>query len=186
MLWTKLSVLLTISCLYAFGTARGSDKNCTETEDCIEVIKCIRDYADLETYVINNKTLVERLAEAFFTSDKDAYIYFTGRGASKFVKITYNFQTSNGKHSVEGNVTDCSAQQSTYIWGEAIIYILASRSLYWLTLFAISIDEVDVTMELPCLCNDVYNRLLSRLTYLVCSCRFTYSYVFSVHCCCYK
>ena len=56
----------------------------------------------------------------------------------------------------------------TYVWSEAVLYIFGPKPLYWLTLFAVSIDEVDVTTELPCLCSNVYGDLLSRLTYLVC------------------
>ena len=48
------------------------------------VTNCIGDYIDLEIYIINNKTIVEALARTFFS---------TGKAASKFVKITYNFQT---------------------------------------------------------------------------------------------
>ena len=63
-------------------------------------------YIDLKKYVLNNKDLVENLAETFF---------ITGKAASNFAKITYNFQTSNGKHSREDSITNCSSQQSTYI-----------------------------------------------------------------------
>ena len=46
---------------------------------------------------MNNKTLVERLAEVFFTSR--TAVFFTGRGVSQFVKITYNFHTNNDEQS---------------------------------------------------------------------------------------
>ena len=49
------------------------------------VTNCIEDYIDLEIYIINNKKLVEAFARTFFS---------TGKAASKFVKITYNFQTN--------------------------------------------------------------------------------------------
>ena len=163
MLWATLVLIL--SC--GLGNAQEFDNNCNETEGgCTVDVKCIRDYTDLEMYVMNNKTLVERLAEVFFTSR--TAVFFTGRGVSQFVKITYNFHTNNDEQSAEDNFTSYSARQSTYIWSEAVLYTIGPRSLYWLTLFAVSIDEVDVTIELPCLCSDVYNNLLSRLTYLVC------------------
>ena len=166
MLWTKLPVLIIISCAYGFGNAQGFNNSCNETEGgCTKFINCIGHYVDLETYIINNKTLVEKLSETFFTSRTAAF--FTGRGSSQFVKITYNYHTSN--------VTNCYAQQSKYIWSEAVLFIFGPRPLYWLTLFAINIDEVDVTIELPCLCSDVYDDLLSRLTYLVCV--YVYYYV---------
>ena len=106
---------------------------------------------------MNNKGIIEELAEAFF---------ITGEAVSKFVKITYNFH--KGIQFVEGGNANCTSQQSTYVWSETALYLLGPKALYWFTLSAIRIDEVDVTIELPCLCNEVYNKLLSRLTYLVC------------------
>ena len=147
------------------------DNGCVETDDSTEVTKCIGQYVDLEMYVINNKILMEKLAETFFT---------TGKAASKFVKITYNFQTSSNMQSIQDNITNCSNQQSKYVWSEAALYLLGPRPIFWFTLFAVSIHETDVTIELPCLCDDVYNSLLSRLTYLVhttiLNCACTYSY----------
>ena len=67
-----------------------------------------------------------------------------------------------GMQSIEDGITNCS-----YVWSKTALYLLGPKALYWFTLSAICIDEVDVTIELPCLCNDVYNSLLSRLTYLV-------------------
>ena len=153
----QLTIILILVC----GICNGQelDNDCTTEEDCNEDAKCIRQYIDLEMYVLNNKTLVEKLAETF---------YNTGRATSKFVKITYNFQTCNDIQSVEDTITNCSSQQSTYIWSEAALYLLGPKAMYWFTLFAVNIYEVDVAIELPCLCNDVYNSLLSRLTYLVC------------------
>ena len=160
----RVALVLTILC--GVGNAKDS---CNTTEGCakdlIEGINCIGQYADLEMYVMNNKILVEKLAETFFSSETATFI--TGRGASEFVKITYNFQTSNIKQSVEERVTNCSAQQSTYIWSQTVLYLVGPEALYFNTLFAVNIQEVDVTIELPCLCNDVYDSLLSRLTYLV-------------------
>ena len=86
------------------------------------------------------------------------------------LRSLYNFQTSNGKQSENDNITNCSSQQNTYIWSEAALYLLGPRALYWCTLFAVDLHEVDVTIELPCLCSEAYNSLLSRLTYLVCIC----------------
>ena len=167
MFWAAL--VLTILC--GVGNANKFNNSCNATEGCAkeltEGVNCIGQYADLEMYVMNNKTLVEMLAETFFTSQIATFI--TGRGASQFVKITYSYQTSNIKQSVEGGITNCSAQQSTYIWSQAALYLVGPDALYFYTLFAVNIREVDVTIELPCLCNDVYNSLLSRLTYLVCT-----------------
>ena len=167
MLWATL--VLIIICGISDAKEIGNSCNGTEgcTKDLTEGISCIEQYNDLEMYVMNNKTLVEKLSRTFFTSQTATFI--TGRGASQFVKITYNFQTSSDKHSIKGNVTNCSAQQSTFIWSEAVLYLVGPEALYWCTLFAVNIDEVDVTIELPCLCSDVYDDLLSRLTYLVCT-----------------
>ena len=126
--------------------------SCNET-----ATDCIGEYTDLEMHITNNTALMEKLAGTF---------YVTGKATSKFVKITYNFQTSsNNMQSIQDNVTNCCI---TYVWSETALYLLGPKMMKYLTLFAVNIDEVDVTIELPCLCNDVYNSLLSRLTYLVC------------------
>ena len=158
-------MLSVISCLIlymlcGFCSAQETDNAGNRTEGSNKNIGCIGHYVDLETYVTNNKILMEELAETFFT---------TGRAASKFVRITYNYQISSNKESVQGNITNCFKYQSKYIWSEAALYLLGPKAMFWFTLFAVSINEVDVTIELPCLCNDVYNKLLSRLTYLVCT-----------------
>ena len=152
-----LILFFILSC--GFCNTQDLHSSCNETEDCTEATKCISQYINLEIYVMKNDTLVEMLAQTFFP---------TGRPASKFVKITYNFRTSNDKELVGDDITNCSSQQSTYIWSEAALYLLGPKAMYWLSLFAVSIHEVDVTIELPCLCSDVYDDLLSRLTYLVC------------------
>ena len=156
MLW--LTFCLILLCGNCSAQEYDYDNGCVETDDSTEVTKCIGQYVDLEMYVINNKILMEKLAETFFT---------TGKATSKFVKIT-------------DNITNCSNQQSKYVWSEAALYLLGLRPIFWFTLFAVSIHETDVTIELPCLCNDVYNSLLSRLTYLVhttiLNCACTYSY----------
>ena len=157
MLWATLTLII----LCGFGNAQEFDNSSYETED----ISCIEHYNDLEMYVMNNKTLVEELAETFFTSRRGPFT--TGRGASDFVKITYNFQTRNGKQSGEDSTTNCSVQQMKFIWAEAIFYLLGPKALYWFTLFATNLDEIEVTVELPCLCSDDNFKLLSRLTYLV-------------------
>lgn len=156
MLWLTLCLIL----LCGTCSAQDYDNGCIETDDNSEVTKCIGQYVDLELYVKNNKILMEKLAETFFT---------TGKAASKFVKITYNFQTGSNIQSIQDNITNCSNQQGKYVWSEAALYLLGPRPIFWFTLFAVSIHETDVTIELPCLCNDVYNSLLSRLTYLVCT-----------------
>ena len=168
MFWTILALTISVC---GVVNANESNNSCNGIEECTtglsEGINCIGQYIDLEMYVMNNKILVEKLAETFFTSQINTFI--SGRGASQFVRITYNFQTGNGKQSVEETATNCSAQQSTYVWSQAALYLIGPNALFFYTLFAVHIREVDVTIELPCLCNDVYNTLLSRLTYLVCT-----------------
>ena len=151
-----LRVISFLIILSRFCNSQEFNSSITETD---EDTGCIGKYIDLEKYVLSNENLMEKLAETFFT---------TGKAASNFVKVTYNFKTSNGKQSEEDSITNCSSQQCTYIWSEAALYLLGPRALYWCTLFAVDLHEVDATIELPCLCSDVHNSLLSRLTYLVC------------------
>lgn len=164
MLWM---IFLILVC--GFCNSQEFNNSCNGTEDYKAITNCIGDYIDLEIYIMNNKEIMEALTKTFFTA---------GKTASKFVKITYNFQTSNnGTRSIEDRTTN--RQQSTYIWSETALYLLGPRALYWFTLSAIRIEEVDATIDLPCLCNDAYNSLLSRLTYLVC----TTIYVRTCNCC---
>lgn len=172
MLWAILIILC------SFCNAQEYDDSYNETDDGIEDIKCIGQYIDLEMYVLNNKILMEKIAEAFFT---------TGSSASTFVKITYNFQTSNSRQFVEDNITNCYSQQSAYIWSETAVYLLGP-AMYWCTLFAVKINPVDVTIDLPCFCDDAYSSLLSRLTYLVikivdCCTLHIATYVYIMHLC---
>lgn len=105
--------------LCGFCNTQEFDSSYNETGDCTEGIKCINQYIDLEIYVMKNNTLLEILTQTLFP---------TGGSASKFVKITYNFLTSNGKELVEDRIKNCSIQQSTYIWSELLPYIfLAPR-----------------------------------------------------------
>ena len=143
--------------LILFGHYCNAEK-CNETEDCAEITSCIGHYTELETYALHNKTLMEELTEIF---------YPTGRAASKFARIHYNFQTSEGMQSAVDNNSNCSRQQDIYIWSETALYLLGPTPMFWFTLFAVNIPQVEVTIELPCLCNDIYNSLLSRFTYMV-------------------
>ena len=160
MLW--ITLFLIVSCNFCSAQDLNSSFKFNETD---EDANCIAEYIDLEKYVMNNENLVEKLAETFFT---------TGRAAAAFVKITYNFRTcyNNVNQPATDNISNCSSQQNTYIWSETALYLLGPRAMFWYTLFAVSIREVDVTVELPCLCGDAYNDLLSRLTYLVCIYKF--------------
>ena len=107
---------LLFACLCRYCNAQEFDVDCNEIEGCgSEVTKCIGEYIDLEMYILNNKALLEKLAETFFP---------TGRGVSKFAKISYNFQTSSDmqmmrsvENSVENNITNCSYQQSIHTFG---------------------------------------------------------------------
>ena len=73
----RVALVLTILC--GVGNAKDS---CSTAEGCAkgltEGINCIGQYADLEMYVMNNKILVEKLAETFFTSE-NSYIHYWKR-----------------------------------------------------------------------------------------------------------
>ena len=132
------------------------------TEDMSEGKLCIEEYDDLESYILSNKRLLGKLRKTFFKSNY---------GTSKFVRITYSFRAyytiSNSSRSKNcsyyPNIKKCSYHhdQTTYIWSESALYLLGPKRLFWLTLFAINIPEADVTIELPGLCKEVINDLLS-------------------------
>ena len=113
-----------------------------------------------------NNEIKGNLTNAFFA---------TGKTPSKFVRLYYKFQVSydTGAGQVEeNNTTSCTYHETTYIWCDHFLYLLVGpRALFVFTSFAVDIiTENETTIELPCLCYDVYGSLLSRLTYMVRSC----------------
>ena len=80
---------------------------------------------------------MEELTEVF---------YPTGRAASKFAKIHYNFKTSERMQSTVDNNSNCSRQQDTYIWSETALFLLGP--MFWFTLLAVNIPQVEVTVSL--------------------------------------
>ena len=132
------------------------------------ISNCIGKYMDLQMYVLNNEDLIGNLTEVYFK---------TGKPPTEFVKITYKFKvllpvanSTNNTAMYYGNDDDeftCVENQTKFIWSSSALYLLGPKPLFWLTLFAVNIRESSVTIHLPCLCSDVYDDLLSRLTYLV-------------------
>ena len=137
------------------------DVGCDGKENCndLEVTGCIADYAQLDLYILTNKTLLRKFTETFFQ---------TGESTSQFVKFTYNFQVSNTSSNLDNDLINCTSHSTTFIWSTSVLYLLGPRPLFWLTLFAVNIPEASAAIELPCLCSDAYSDLLARLTYLVC------------------
>ena len=144
------------------------ENDCHEADNCTQLTSCIRYYDDLQSYVLSNKEIMRNLKETFFV---------TGEDPSEFVRITYHFllempnSTNNINSSTiedEDNITSsCFSHESTYIWSESALYLLGPKSLFWYTLFAVNIPEINITIDLPCLCNGVNENLLNRFTYLV-------------------
>ena len=137
------------------------DENCDEIENCSVIPHCIREYSELDFYVTNNTKLMTTLTETFF---------ITGKGPSLFVRLNYNFKSFAQNNSTNDTIfgdLNCTSHQTTYIWSESVLYLLGPRPLYLLSLFAVDVSEASVTIELPCLCEDVQFELLGRLTYLV-------------------
>ena len=130
---------------------------------------CIRKYRDLQSYVLSNEDLIDELTELFFE---------TGKAPTKFVRITYKFwillpvynYTNNTNVTLyDDNMFSCFDTKKVFIWSISALYLLGPAPLFWQTLFAAYIPESSITIYLPCLCNDAYDNLLPRLTYLVCS-----------------
>ena len=132
--------------------------------NCIKVANCIENFHELDLYVRGNSNLKEKLTSAFFVTAE--------KNPSEFVTITYDFQISNSmlndtSNSTRGNAVNCSNHRSKYIWSDNFLYILGPEALFWFTLTVVEVREASVTIDLPCLCQDVYSSLLSRLTYMV-------------------
>jgi len=161
-----LILLVLISFCVGFGNAQEEFydmyDNCNETGNCNEVTSCIRLNSELRSYILRNEEILDSIEEGFFQ---------TGRTASSFVKITYNFQvcyTINGNtDTIESDSINCSSQQSQYIWGNTVLILLGPKPLQLLTLFAVNVPKANIIIKLPCLCDNAYNDLLSRLTYMV-------------------
>ena len=123
----------------------------------------------MEEHILNNKDLMDNLIEVYFK---------TGKTHAEFVIITYKFKvllpptnSTNNTISYAGNDSDheftCVDSQKKFIWSSSALYLLGPKPLFWFTLFAVNVHESSITIDLPCLCSDAYDNLLSRLTYLV-------------------
>jgi len=119
--------------------------------------RCIKEYNELDSYIINNTVLLRELTAAF---------YRTGKPPTEYVKIIYNFEACN-QTGVNNTAVNCTSRQTKFIWSTTVLYLLGPKPLFWLTLFAVVVPEYGITVELPCLCWDEYSGLLDRLTYLV-------------------
>ena len=145
-----------------------SDNDNNEMNSYGNVSNCIGKYRDLEKYVLSNEDLMGNLTEAYFK---------TGKPFTEYVRITYKFKvllpvtnSSNDTISQAGNDDGqfiCVDSQTKFIWSSSALYLLGPEPLFWLTLFAVNVQESSVTIQLPCLCSDAYDNLLTRLTYLV-------------------
>ena len=159
-----------------------SDNEDNEANNHGNISSCIRKYQDLQLYVLNNEDLMDSLTQLFFE---------TGKSLTEFVRITYKFTIllpvdyySNNSSNIttdyenEDGEFACIDSRKKFIWSNSALYLLGPEPLLWQTLFAVHVRESSITIHLPCLCSDVYNDLLSRLTYLVSlKCVWLYSYM---------
>ena len=164
------SSLVTFSIIVVFITCQLHDKAkgmvCDEITRCNdrENVSCIEKYQELHAYILCNQDLLDQLTEAF---------YRTGKDSAQFVRIIYNFQVSISNISdenydmIEDKSINCLHNSELYIWSTSSIYLLGPKALVSLSLFTINIVEYGVSIQLPCLCENAYGKLLSRLTYLV-------------------
>ena len=169
-------VLLVLYCITNTGKVKATSEdciyypNCSDIMDCNNPKSCISDYNILESYVQNNQSLINDLAQAF---------YRTGRSPARFVRITYRFQIPlnlNDSNETDSSFEDNSCSpgiERVYYWSTSPIYLLGPKTLMYFSLFAIVVQEENVFVELPCLQANDQKELLSRLTYLVCE--FTYT-----------
>ena len=129
------------------------------------ISNCTGKYRDLQMYVLNNKDLMDNLTEVFFE---------TGKPPTEFVRITYRFKalitntntTYYDNHDGEFELQYIDKQKK-FIWSSSALYLLGTKPLFHQTLFAVYLQALDITIDLPCLCSHVSDDLLSRLTYFV-------------------
>ena len=165
MVWVLLFIFAIIVSLSNGQDYFKNDNDNNEINSYENASNCIRKYRDLQMYVLNNKDLMDSLTEVYFK---------TGKTFAEFVKITYKFMlpvTNSTNDTIyygndDGEFT-CVENQKKFIWSSAALYLLGPKPLFWLTLFAVNVRESSIIIQLPCLCSDVYDDLLSRLTYLV-------------------
>ena len=149
-----------------------SDNENNEADKYGNISSCIRRYKDLELYVLSDEDLMDSLTQLYFE---------TGKSLTEFVRITYKFKILLPVGNCSNNISDniaidyenenggfaCIDSQKKFIWSSSALYLLGPEPLFWLTLFAVNVLESSITINLPCLCSDVYEDLISRLTYLV-------------------
>ena len=152
-----MSVLVVIASLQPVCTEEELVDD-TLVDDTENVSMCTSQYSELEAYIENNANLLENLLKAFYQS---------GHVPSKFVKITYNYHLCVRHNNGLVNRSNCTYDYRIYVWSESAFYLLGPNTLCWLTLHAVCVHENSVTVQLPSLCGDVTDTLLSRLTYLV-------------------
>ena len=129
---------------------------CDEMTNCSEYT-CIREYAELELYIIENKIVLSRIVKAFFK---------TGEAPSDFVKIQYEFELYD--NSTNNSTNNCTKHRDLYFWSSSPLYLLGPGPLFFTTIFAVNVAaEERLPIPLPCLCKQRHGVLLSRLTYLV-------------------
>ena len=158
----SLAILFFLPCYccttqeFVENTDYDSDLDIDGTEVDEVDFRCIETYYELETYVKGSREVMESLKGAFFV---------TGKPPTRFVRFRYNFQVSNG------NISNCSNNQDTFIWSESFLDLLGPQPMRYFTLLAVVVPEKTVTINLPCLCRVVSGNLpsslLSRLTYMV-------------------
>ena len=169
---SKLIMILTIFALLLLNITNAQELEDSEYDGAGNT-SCISKYRDLEAYILNNKDLMDNLTDTFFK---------TGKPSTEFVKIDYKFKIlMNAGNNASYNITNdttayfdddeleltCINDQRLFIWSSSALYLLGPEPLFWMTLFAVHVPENTLTIQLPCLCNNTYNHLLSRFTYLV-------------------
>ena len=149
----RMVALFMLAILLSFTNTNAQDG----VNSYCNISNCISKYTDLQKYILNNEDLMDDLNEVF---------YKTGKAPTEFVRITYKFQTFENNNDDELTYKYIDMQKK-FIWSNSALYLLGPEPLFWLTLFAVHVRQSSITINLPCLCNDAYDDLLSRLTYLV-------------------
>ena len=134
--------------------ATNNDIQCNGAENC----SCFAQYTDLEKHIEKNETLLDYLRESFYKGGKD----------TEFARLYYEFTTYDCTSNESYDRIEKNYYSSQYIWSSSFIYLFGPDPLFYSSIYVIFFPvDTNITIHLPCICEDKYEDLLSTLTSMV-------------------